>query len=406
LRIAVFKLAHGVWRRRREAASIRLSAAPYSAHHKLYSEAVVSSIVSAVALAEVGQFREAVQYVQRAAKALYEVAREVFERVKVTVQRLVELFVEVVARVLAWVDEHKAYLFLMAAAAAGVVALSAALNLWGLIELEKLAYAASLTTFIPAGVEKYSREEAFKILRETPDPYEKFREVAKEANAGRLKLAEPWESLRMLIAPKPSEERELMIGRGAEQYSEYRKDEKMKKGLFYAVLALEEAFGVYRSALRKYAEERGKAVEKREVGEGPFKKAVYMLDVGRLIQLAEEESKAFGDALKVLRERLNEYAVKYGLRDLLDVDEDMARRLAEAKQPELSKFNDVSFGVKAYAALIAYREYALGRRGVFGIAAGYWLEGAGLPGSSTTRRERRMSRPRGLKWRDRWRWRR
>jgi hypothetical protein len=35
----------------------------------------------------------------------------------------------------------------MAAVAAGVVALAAALNLWGLVELEKLAYAASLTPF-------------------------------------------------------------------------------------------------------------------------------------------------------------------------------------------------------------------------------------------------------------------
>jgi len=134
LRIVVFKLAHGVWRRRGEAASAGLSAALYSAYHGLYSEAVVSSVASAVALAEVGRFREALEYVQRAAKALYEAAKEVFERVKVTVQRLVELFVEAVARVLAWVDEHKAYLFLMAAV---VVALSAALNLWGLVELEK-----------------------------------------------------------------------------------------------------------------------------------------------------------------------------------------------------------------------------------------------------------------------------
>ena len=129
----------------------------------LYSEAVLSSIASAVALAEVGQFREAVQYVQKAAKALYEVAGEVFERIKVAAQRLVELFVEAVTRVLAWVDEHKAYLFLMTAVAAGVVALSAALNLWGLVELEKLAYAASLAPFVPAGVEKYSREKAFNI---------------------------------------------------------------------------------------------------------------------------------------------------------------------------------------------------------------------------------------------------
>jgi hypothetical protein len=134
----------GVWRRCGEAASAGLSAAAlYSVYSGLYSEAVVSSVASAVALAEVGQFGEAVQYLQKAAKALYEAAKDMFEHVKITVQRLVELFVEAVTRMLAWVDEHKAYLFLMAAAAAGAVALSVALNLWDMIELERLAYAAS-----------------------------------------------------------------------------------------------------------------------------------------------------------------------------------------------------------------------------------------------------------------------
>jgi nucleotide-binding universal stress UspA family protein len=52
----------------------------YSVYNGLYSEAVVSSVASAVALVDVGQFKEAVQYVQRAAKALYEAARKVFKR--------------------------------------------------------------------------------------------------------------------------------------------------------------------------------------------------------------------------------------------------------------------------------------------------------------------------------------
>jgi len=167
-----------VWRRCGEAASAGLSAAAlYSVYHGLYSEAVVSSVASAVALAEVGQFKEAVQYVQKAAKALYEAARDVFEQVKVTVQRLVELFVEAVVRVLAWIDEHKAYLFLMAAVAAGVIALSVALNMWGLVELEKLAYAASLTPFAAAGVKEYPREEVFKMLKEASDPYKELRRL-------------------------------------------------------------------------------------------------------------------------------------------------------------------------------------------------------------------------------------
>jgi hypothetical protein len=361
-----------VWHRRGKAATAGLSAALYSVYCGLYGEAVVSSMVSAVALMEVGRFREAVDYVQKAAKALYEAARDVFEQVKVSLQRLTELFVKAVTRVLAWVDEHKAYLFLMAT---GVVALSAALNLWDLIELGKSAYAASLTPFIPAGVEKYSREEAFKVLREAPDPYEKFREIAKAANAGNEKLPQPWESLRVLIMPKKSEEKRLMSGWGAELYSRYTADERMKKGLFYAVLALEEAFGVYRSALGEYAAK--KAVQRVEVVEEPFKRVMYMPDLGLLTQLSEKEEAAFEDALRILRVRLNEYAVKYNLRDLLDVNEDVARRLAEAEAPELPEFSGVSFGTKAYAALVAYREYAWGRWGVFGKAAWHWLEVGG-----------------------------
>jgi hypothetical protein len=360
-----------VWCRCGEAASARLSAALYSAHHGLYSEAVVAS---AVALAEVGRFREAVEYVQKAAKALYEAARDVFEQVKVTVQRLVELFVEAVARVLALVDEHKAHLFLMAAVAAGVVALSVALNLWDLVEMEKLAYAASLTPFIPAGVKEYPREEVFNILENDPDPYKKFKEIASDANAGRVKLAEPWESLRVLIMPKKSEEEKLMSGRDAGLYSKYLKDENYRRALFYATLALEEVFGVYRTALRKYAEGLREAVQ---MGEEPFKRDMYVAYLEKIKQLTEEESKAFENALSTLSERLNEYAVRHGLRNLLGVNEDVARRLAEAKQPELSEFSDVNFGVKALAALIAYREYALGRRGAFGTATRYWLEEGG-----------------------------
>ncbi len=344
----------GVWRRCRKAASAGLSAAPYSAHHGLYSEAVVSSVASAVVLVDLGRFREAVVYVQRAAKALYEAAKEVFEWVKVTVKRLVELFVEAVARVLAWIDEHKAYLFLMAA---GVVALNIALDMWGLVELEKLAhFAMGMAPFIPGGVKKYSREEVFNILKN--DPYEKFKEMARDANAGKAKLPQPWESLRKLILPNESEESRLMKGKA------YRElDEGKRKALFYAVLALEEAFGVYKSALREVAEGLREAVQRVEVGEEPFKRVRYMTDLDRLTQLAEKEDKAFEEALKILRERLNEYAVKYGLRDPLDVKEGVARRLAETEAPELSEFKDVSFGVKAYAALIAYKGICTGEEG-------------------------------------------
>ncbi len=291
-------------------------------------------------------------------------------------ERLAQLFVEAVARVLAWVDAHKASL-LAAAVAAGLIALSAAMNLWGLIELHRLAYAASLMPFAAFGGVEYSREEAFRLIKGAPDPYKKFLEMAKAANAGRIGLAEPWESLRALIAPRPSEERELRAGRGAELYGRYAADERMRRALFYAALALEEAFGIYRSALGEVAAGLEEAVRKEEAGEGPFRRAVYAADLGRLERLAGKEEKAFEKALSTLRERLNEYAVKHDLGDLLDVKENTARELAEADYRELPEFSGVSFGVKALAALLAYREHALGRRGAFGAAARYWLEEGG-----------------------------
>jgi len=71
----------GVWHRRKEATSAGLSAAPYSIYSGLYSEAVVSSAAPAVAFVEVGRLREAVEYVQKAAKTPYEAAKEIFEHV-------------------------------------------------------------------------------------------------------------------------------------------------------------------------------------------------------------------------------------------------------------------------------------------------------------------------------------
>jgi hypothetical protein len=182
--------------------------------------------------------------------------------------------------------------------------------------------------------------------------------------------------------PRSSEKERLMKSR---TYSKL--DEGKKKALFYAAFALEEAFSKYRTALKKLeeafnvygkdVEEREKVVQRVVVGEEPFKKDMYVADLGQIKQLAEDEGKAFEEALRILRERLNEYAVRHGLGGLLDVSEDVARRLAEARQAELSRFSGANFGTKAYAALIAYREYALGRRGAFGIAAWYWLEVGG-----------------------------
>jgi len=224
----------GVWRRHREAAS---AAALYSVYHGLYSEAMLSSVASAVALAEVGQFREAVQYLQKAAKVLYEAARDVFEHVKITVQRLVELFVEAVARVLARIDEHKAYLFLMTAVTAGAIALSTALNMWGLVELEKLAHATMGMAPFVAGLAGTGGKaaERFRAVAERwrvdENEKQKIEEVINELLNAPQKRERPFSKLtRLKNLPKPLVElREAL---------EHVKDEAVQDAAVVAVLVL------------------------------------------------------------------------------------------------------------------------------------------------------------------------
>jgi hypothetical protein len=240
-----------VWHRRGEAASARLSAALYSVYSGLYEEAVVSSVASAVALVDVGRFREAVEYVQRAAKTLYEAARDVFEQVKVTARRLVELFVEAVTRVLAWIDEHKAYLFLMAAVAAGVVALSAALNLWGLVELEKLAYAASAAPFVAGLVDARGRAvERFGAVADrwrVNDEKQKIEEIINEVVNAPQKRERPLSKLISLEnLPKPLVKLRKALTRV--------KDEAEKDAAVVATLVLYKTLVKNAGAYREWAE--------------------------------------------------------------------------------------------------------------------------------------------------------
>jgi len=222
---------------------------------------VVSSVASAVALAEVGQFREAVQYVQKAAKALYEAAKDVLEHVKITVQRFVELFVEAVARVLAWIDEHKAYLFLMAAVAAGAVALSAALNMWGLVELEKLAYAASAAPFVAGLADARGRAaERFRALAEGYERWKMEEKVISEIINAPLNGERPFSKLTSLEnLPKPLVELRKAL---AHVEGEAEKDAAVVAALVLYKTLVKNA-GAYREWARWYERARG-LVKERE----------------------------------------------------------------------------------------------------------------------------------------------
>jgi len=367
-----------VWRRRRKAASAGLSAALYSVYSGLYSEAVVSSVASAMALVEVGRFREAVQYVQRAAKVLYEAAKEVFEHVKITVQRLVELFVEAVTRVLAWIDEHKAYLFLMAAAAAGVVAVSVALNLWGLVELEKLAhFAVGAPPFVAGLADARGRAaERFGAVDERwrvdENKKQKIKEIINEVVNAPQKRERPFSKLTGLEnLPKPLVELRKALTRV--------EDEAEKDAAVVAALVL------YKTLINN-AEAYGEWAELYKWARGLVEEREFAVKAEEVVRLREAQRGLEGVAEEVRRE-LDRALVLYSQSDFykerpdllnklkqhLEVDLGEAEELAEARRGELSKYSDANMGTKAYAALLS-----IARGGIYGHAVMLLMEGGAL----------------------------
>jgi hypothetical protein len=351
-----------VWHRRREATSARLSAAPYSAYSGLYSEAVVSSAASAVALTETGRFKEALEHVQKAAKTLYEAAKEVFEHVKVAAQRLVELFVEAVTRVLAWINEHKAYLFLKAAVAAGVVALSAALNMWGLIELEKLAYATSLTPFFVGLADVGERAaERFRALRERYERGRVDESLIDGVLGAPLRGERPYVALLKLAGsanlPKPLAELRRALTRvegGAEKDAAVVTALVLYKTLVKNAGAYGEWAGWYKWA-RSLVKEREFTVKAEEVKR--LREAQK-----RLENAAEEVRRELNNVLALYASHSRDIYEK--LRPHLEVDLGKAEGLAEARSGELSNYSDAGLGTRVYAALLS-----VARGGAYGHAA-------------------------------------
>jgi hypothetical protein len=330
------------------------TAALYSVYSGLYSEAVVSSVATAVAFAEVGQFREAVQYVQRAAKTLYEVAKDVFEHVKVTAQHLVELFVEAVTRVLAWVDEHKAYLFLMAAVTAGAVTLATALNLWGLIELEKLAYAASVAGLAETGGKAAER---FSAVAERWRVDENEKQKIEEVINAPLKGERPYKMLRKLselgnLPPPLVELKEAL---------EYQ-DEVVQDAAVVAALVLYKTLVKNAEAYGKWAElykwARG-LVEKQEFTVATSDIEGLRVAHRRLEEVAEEVRRELNAVLALYASHSRDLYEK--LKPHLEVDVEKAEELAVARSDELRRHSNTNMGTKVYAALLS-----IARGGIYG----------------------------------------
>ncbi|MFZ8841068.1 MAG: hypothetical protein ACO2PM_19555, partial [Pyrobaculum sp.] len=251
-----------------------------------------------------------------------------------------------------------AYLVLMAA---GVVALNMALDMWGLVELEKLAYAASLTPFVPGLADAGGK--AAERFRALAGRYERWRvdeNVINDVINAPLKGERPYEALLRLAEsanlPRPLVE----LGNALAGM-----DEVVHDAAVVAALVLYKALVKNAEAYREWAEWYGWA--RRLVDEQVFAVAAEEVEGLRKAQRRLEE------AAEEVRRELNSVLALYALhsRDLyerlrphLEVDVKKAEGLAKARVKELSKYSDINMGTRVYAAFLS-----VARGGIYGHAA-------------------------------------
>ncbi len=263
---------------------------------------------------------------------------------------------------------------------AGVVALSAALNLWGLVELDKLAHAAS-APFVARLADVGGRAaERFRAVAErwkVDDKEEKkleniIKEIINAPLRGKTSQSSrrPYGALLKLAKsanlPKPLVElREALKD---------VKDEVVQDAAVVAALVL------YKT-LVKNAEAYGEWAGWYEWARGLVEKQEFTVATEEVKRLRGAHRRLEEVAEEVRRE-LNAVLVLYAShsRDLyerlkphLEVDVKKAEELAEARRSELSKYSDVGMGTKAYAALLSIARGGLYRHAaILLMAEGLW----------------------------------
>ncbi len=256
----------------------------------------------------------------------------------------------------------------MAAVAAGAVALAAALNLWGLVKLEKLAYAAvGVPPFVAGLVDTGGRAaERFGVVDERwrvdDNEKQKIEEVINEVLNAPLKGERPFSKLtRLENLPKPLVELRKAL---KDVKDEVEKDAAVVAALVHYKTLINNA-GVYREWAELYRWAGG-LVEKQE----------FTVTADKIRELREAHNRLEGVAGRVLEE-LNRVLVLHSqsdfykerpdllnkLKSLLEVDVEKAEELAEARRVELSKYSNAGMGTKVYAALLS-----VAKDGIYGHA--------------------------------------
>ncbi|MFZ8839588.1 MAG: hypothetical protein ACO2PM_11920, partial [Pyrobaculum sp.] len=238
---------------------------------------------------------------------------------------------------------------------------------WGLVGLEKLAYAASAVPFFAGLAETGGKAaERFSAVAERwrvdENEKQKIEEIINEVLNAPQKRERPFSKLTSLKnLPPPLVE----LRRTLKDMRIVKKDETKKDAAVVATLVLYKTLVKNAEAYEEWAELYKWArslVEKQGF-------AVSADDIERLRETHRRLEEAAEEVLEELNAVLELY--KSHNRDLyerlkphLEVDVEKAEKLAEARSDELRRHSNASMGTKAYAALLS-----AARDGIYGHAA-------------------------------------
>ncbi len=292
---------------------------------------VAQPMAAAIAYAEAGRFKEAVEAAREAARRIYEAAREAFEKAKITLERIYEIIVEAVARVL---DYIKAHWFILAATAAGLIGWLAAQQLDYTLWQDHLAKFAPLIAGVPAFKE-------FKTALSDSDPVLKAAEEALKHMSG--------DAVKRLF-----EEARRAVGKSSKPWSDLRKvardvERYGKEGVRPEHAAV--AWVLLEAGLRELGDVRDKALS-------ALREAEEKLSRGEEVEMSTKELSEFvrrardvAHRLELLFEDLVKNVEKHSekeMRKALAVTE-LAGELAEASKADFGELGGATLADKVVA---------------------------------------------------------
>ncbi len=301
-------------------------------HDGLYSTAVVSATAAAVILAREGAFERAVEYVRRAAEAAYEAAREIFEKARITLQRLYELFVEAIARAL---DYVRAHWFIIAATATGLIT-------WAFAQqLDFSLWQDHIAKFAPAIAGVPAFKEVRTVLSDSaPELLRAAEEALKHRSEGAVK--------------RLFEEAKKAVGQSSKLWAELRKvarDVERHGGRVVRSEHTAVAWALLEAGLRELSGVKDMALL-------ALREAVEKLTNGGEVEMSTKELAEFtqrardiAHRLVLLFEDVVKKAERYGkeeVRRAFTVTE-LAKKLAGASKADFGKLGEATLADKVVA---------------------------------------------------------